>query len=135
MRKQNPHKNRVEEFSNSGEYISTDRFDDPDVSMYLMLADSGINAERLVAEFSGNEPFYLIKSLNSNFACRTKFFLFFFRRTTVKTPDLYFASHNSEYSAVFIWIKKARSGIHNLYRFYGYCLLAQRMAYNRCFTD
>lgn len=41
-----PYKNRVEKFSDSGEYISTDSFDDLDVSMYLMLADSSINAER-----------------------------------------------------------------------------------------
>ena len=41
-----PYKNRVDKFSDSGEYIDTDSFDDLDVSMYLMLADSGINAER-----------------------------------------------------------------------------------------
>lgn len=41
-----PYKNRVDKFSDSGEYIGTDSFDDLDVSMYLMLADSGINAER-----------------------------------------------------------------------------------------
>ena len=41
-----PYKNRVYKFSDSGEHIGTDSFDDLDVSMYLMLADSGINAER-----------------------------------------------------------------------------------------
>ena len=41
-----PYKNRVDKFSDSGEYIGTDSFNDLDVSMYLMLADSGINAER-----------------------------------------------------------------------------------------
>ncbi len=41
-----PYKNRVDKFSDSGEHIGTDSFDDLDVSMYLMLADSGINAER-----------------------------------------------------------------------------------------
>lgn len=41
-----PYKNRVDKFSDSGEYISTDIYDDLDVSMYLMLADSSINAER-----------------------------------------------------------------------------------------
>lgn len=41
-----PYKNRVDQFSDSGEYIGTDSFDELDVSMYLMLADSGINTER-----------------------------------------------------------------------------------------
>ncbi len=41
-----PYKNRVDKFSDSGEHIDTDSFDDLDVSMYLMLANSGINAER-----------------------------------------------------------------------------------------
>ena len=41
-----PYKNRVDKFSDSGEYIGTDSFDDIDVSMYLMLADSGINTEQ-----------------------------------------------------------------------------------------
>ena len=41
-----PYKNRVDKFSDSGEHIGTDSFDDLDVSMYLMLADSGINVER-----------------------------------------------------------------------------------------
>ena len=41
-----PYKNRVDKFSDSGDYIGTDSFEDIDVSMYLMLADSGINAER-----------------------------------------------------------------------------------------
>ena len=54
-----PYKNRVVKFSDSGEHIDTDSFDDIDVSMYLMLADSGINAERLVAAEYGNEPLFL----------------------------------------------------------------------------
>ena len=41
-----PYKNRVDKFSDSGEYIGTDSFDDLDVSMYLMLADGSINAEQ-----------------------------------------------------------------------------------------
>lgn len=49
-----PYKNRVDKFSDSGEYIGTDSFDDIDVSMYLMLADSGINTEQeLHAAISG----------------------------------------------------------------------------------
>ena len=49
-----PYKNRVDNFSDNGEYISTDSFDDIDVSMYLMLADSGINTEQeLHASISG----------------------------------------------------------------------------------
>lgn len=41
-----PYKNRVDKFSDSGEYIGTESFDDLDVSMYLMLADGSINAEQ-----------------------------------------------------------------------------------------
>ena len=40
-----PYRNRVDENSESGEYIGTDSCDDLNVSMYLMLADSGINVE------------------------------------------------------------------------------------------
>ena len=40
-----PYRNRVDEISDSGEYIGTDSCNDLNVSMYLMLADSGINVE------------------------------------------------------------------------------------------
>lgn len=52
-----PYKNRVDKFSDSGEYIGTDSFDELDVSMYLMLADSSINAEQELNSVITDENF------------------------------------------------------------------------------
>lgn len=62
-----PYKNRVVKFSDSGEHIDTDSFDDLDVSMYLMLADSGINAERELDTAISDENF---KRHIQTFQCR-----------------------------------------------------------------
>ena len=41
-----PYKNRLDKFSADGEYLETERYDDLDVSMYLIMADSDINVEQ-----------------------------------------------------------------------------------------
>lgn len=40
-----PYKNRVDKVSDDGEYLGTDRYDNLDVSMYLIMADGDINVE------------------------------------------------------------------------------------------
>ena len=41
-----PYKNRVDNISEDGEYLGTDKYDDLDVSMYLIMLEGDINVER-----------------------------------------------------------------------------------------
>ncbi len=41
-----PYQNRVEKFSEEGEYLDTESYDDLDVSMYLIMAEGDINVEQ-----------------------------------------------------------------------------------------
>ena len=41
-----PYKNRVDKISKDGEYLGTDKYDDLDVSMYLIMAKNDINVEQ-----------------------------------------------------------------------------------------
>ncbi len=52
-----PYKNRAANFSESGEYIGTDNYDDLDISMYLLLSDDDINAERELDDAIESESF------------------------------------------------------------------------------
>lgn len=52
-----PYKNRTANFSESGEYIGTDSYDDLDISMYLLLSDDDINAERELDDAIESESF------------------------------------------------------------------------------
>lgn len=51
-----PYKNRVDNFDENGDYIDSERFDDLDVSMYLIMADDINVAEELNAAI-GDEAF------------------------------------------------------------------------------
>ncbi len=52
-----PYKNRVDKVSEDGEYLGTDRYDDLDVSMYLVMADENINVESELSSVIENNAF------------------------------------------------------------------------------
>lgn len=52
-----PYKNRVDKVSSDGEYLGTDRYDDLDVSMYLIMPEGDINVEQELAAAINDEMF------------------------------------------------------------------------------
>jgi serpin B len=52
-----PYKNVVDRFSKDGEYLDTEFFDDLDVSIYLVSADSEINAKAVLDTAINNNQF------------------------------------------------------------------------------
>ena len=51
-----PYQNRLEKFSEDGEYIGTDKYDDLDVSMYMIMPEGDINVEQeLSAAINDND--------------------------------------------------------------------------------
>ncbi len=52
-----PYQNRVEKFSDSGEYLDTEVYKDLDVSMYLIMADGGINAQQELTAAINDDAF------------------------------------------------------------------------------
>ncbi len=52
-----PYKNRVDKISGDGEYLGTERYEDLDVSMYLIMADGDINVERALSSAIEEDAF------------------------------------------------------------------------------
>ncbi|MBE7010912.1 MAG: serpin family protein [Ruminococcaceae bacterium] len=52
-----PYKNRVDKIADNGEYLGTDRYDNLDVSMYLLLAEDDINIEQELSAAFSKEAF------------------------------------------------------------------------------
>ena len=51
------YKNRYDKFDDNGEFLGTERYDDLDVSMYLVLAEDDISLEKVLTETVKNERF------------------------------------------------------------------------------
>ncbi len=52
-----PYKNRVDKVSKDGEYLGTDRYDDLDVSMYLIMPEGDINIEQELSAAINDDAF------------------------------------------------------------------------------
>ena len=52
-----PYKNRVDKIDSKGEYLGTDRYDNLDVSMYLIMAENDINVEQELSAAINDEMF------------------------------------------------------------------------------
>jgi len=52
-----PYKNRLDKISEDGEYLGSERYDDLDVSMYLIMADEDINVEQELSAAINDEAF------------------------------------------------------------------------------
>ena len=52
-----PYKNRLDKISEDGEYLGSERYDDLDVSMYLIMADGDINPEAELSAAINDEAF------------------------------------------------------------------------------
>ncbi len=52
-----PYKNRADKISEDGEYLGTDRYDDLDVSMYLIMPEGDINVEQELSAAINDESF------------------------------------------------------------------------------
>ena len=52
-----PYQNRVDKISDDGEYLGTDKYDDLDVSMYLIMAENDINVEQELSAAIDDEVF------------------------------------------------------------------------------
>ena len=52
-----PYQNRVDKISDDGEYLGTDKYDDLDVSMYLIMAENDINVEQELSAAINDEMF------------------------------------------------------------------------------
>ena len=52
-----PYRNRVENFSEDGEYIGTDKYDDLDVSMYLIMSENDVNVEQELSAAINDDTF------------------------------------------------------------------------------
>ena len=52
-----PYQNRVDKISDGGEYLGSDKYDDLDVSMYLIMAENDINVEQELSAAINDEMF------------------------------------------------------------------------------
>ena len=52
-----PYKNRVDKIDSKGEYLGTDRYDNLDVSMYLIMSENDINVEQELSAAINDEMF------------------------------------------------------------------------------
>jgi len=52
-----PYQNRVDKISDDGEYLGSDKYDDLDVSMYLIMAENDINVEQELSAAINDEMF------------------------------------------------------------------------------